>query len=200
MSVGKPRKKWLNVERTRHGKAVYYVRKGTSKRIRLPDDYGSKAFWTAYEAAIDHPETSWVRPKILKTDMNRSRIGKSIEVAVNAARTRAKQRGLGFDIDYEWAIAEVERQKLRCAMTGIAFFSREKGSSKCHPYCPSLDRIDNSKGYTKDNVRIVLFAVNAMLRDWGDQVFDHVAANYRTFSSKRRQLARPLLRGAGETA
>ena len=34
----------------------------------------------------------------------------------------------------------------------------------------ALDRIDPSKGYVYGNVRIVAFAVNAMLGDWGEDV------------------------------
>lgn len=44
----------------------------------------------------------------------------------------------------------------------------------------SLDRIDPSKGYTKNNVRLVVWVVNLALRKWGDAAFislcDDVAA------------------------
>tara|TARA_R110002167_G_scaffold42512_3_gene129103 strand:- start:1058 stop:2113 length:1056 start_codon:yes stop_codon:yes gene_type:complete len=39
-------------EKTRHGKIVWYFRRGHEKRIRLPDEYGSTAFEAAYEAAL----------------------------------------------------------------------------------------------------------------------------------------------------
>lgn len=47
----KPRRPFLRHERNRHGNWCWYVRRG-NKRIRLPDDYGSAAFWDAYDAAL----------------------------------------------------------------------------------------------------------------------------------------------------
>lgn len=48
------RRPFLRHERNRHGKWCWYVRRG-SKRVRLPDDYGSEAFWSAYDAALAGP-------------------------------------------------------------------------------------------------------------------------------------------------
>ncbi|MCV9940969.1 tyrosine-type recombinase/integrase [Boseaceae bacterium BT-24-1] len=39
-------------EHSRHGKSLWYFRRGKGKRIRLPDDYGSEEFKEAYEAAL----------------------------------------------------------------------------------------------------------------------------------------------------
>lgn len=39
-------------QKTRHGKVVWYFRRGHGKRIRLPDEYGSPEFEAAYEAAL----------------------------------------------------------------------------------------------------------------------------------------------------
>jgi hypothetical protein len=38
------------------------------------------------------------------------------------------------------------------------------------PFRPSVDRIDSSKGYTKDNVRIVWFIENLAKNSWTDDV------------------------------
>lgn len=39
-------------EMTRHGRVVWYVRPGHGARIRLPDEYGTDAFWEAYRVAL----------------------------------------------------------------------------------------------------------------------------------------------------
>ena len=54
MIIDMPRKAlpYLLKERTRHGTAVYYFRRGKGPRTRLKGQYGSKDFMAAYEAAL----------------------------------------------------------------------------------------------------------------------------------------------------
>jgi len=66
----------------------------------------------------------------------------------------------------------------RCAVSGIPFDFTKVGDVKRAPYQPSLDRIDNSKGYTQDNIRIVCLAVNIAMSDWGEEVFSSIASGY----------------------
>jgi hypothetical protein len=86
------------------------------------------------------------------------------------SRTRdgAKRRKIGFHIIVEDVIPAL-KQGL-CQMTGLPFVldKPEKGSST-HPYAPSIDRIDSNKDYTKDNIRIVLWAVNAATNQFTDK-------------------------------
>lgn len=48
----KPRKPYMQKEVTRHGKIVWYFRKGKEQRIRLPGAFGSPEFNRAYNAAL----------------------------------------------------------------------------------------------------------------------------------------------------
>lgn len=48
----RPRKPYVQKEVTRHGKIVWYFRRGKEPRIRLPGAYGSREFARAYEAAL----------------------------------------------------------------------------------------------------------------------------------------------------
>lgn len=48
----RPRKPYTQKEVTRHGKTVWYFRRGKEKRIRLPGQFGSKEFNAAYDAAL----------------------------------------------------------------------------------------------------------------------------------------------------
>jgi hypothetical protein len=57
----------------------------------------------------------------------------------------------------------------QCQLTGLPFdFYPAKVTHK-NPYSPSLDRIDSQKGYTKENVRVVLSAVNDALGEHDDK-------------------------------
>lgn len=48
----RPRKPYVQKETSRHGKIVWYFRRGKEKRIRLPGVFGSKEFNDAYQAAL----------------------------------------------------------------------------------------------------------------------------------------------------
>lgn len=48
----RPRPQYLQSERTRHGRLVWYVRVGTGPRIRIRGEYGSAEFMEAYHAAL----------------------------------------------------------------------------------------------------------------------------------------------------
>jgi hypothetical protein len=65
-----------------------------------------------------------------------------------------------------------------CQITGISFAPKPVDSYFRNPYAPSLDRIDSSKGYHKDNVRLVLCAVNTAMNEWGLKLFDQIASKY----------------------
>ena len=51
-AMPRPRKPHLHRERNRHGKHVWYVRRGSGPRFRLRSEFGSDAFNAEYEAAI----------------------------------------------------------------------------------------------------------------------------------------------------
>jgi hypothetical protein len=85
---------------------------------------------------------------------------------IQGAKWRAKKKGIDYDLTPEWA-----RNKWtgKCELTGIAFrieYGRSGKGGK--PRSPSLDRIDNTKGYTQDNCRFILQAVN-MLKSTGTE-------------------------------
>jgi integrase len=48
----RPRKPYIQKETSRHGKVVWYFRRGKEKRIRLPGAYDSPEFIEAYNAAL----------------------------------------------------------------------------------------------------------------------------------------------------
>jgi hypothetical protein len=72
-------------------------------------------------------------------------------------RKSAKQRGLEFDID-ESDIPLPEN----CPIFGTPLV---RASSNGKQDAPSVDRIDNTKGYVKGNVVVVSMKANAMKRD-----------------------------------
>jgi len=73
------------------------------------------------------------------------------------ARKRAKKKNLEFDL-----VIEDLTVPDFCPILGIPLFV---AGGKRTDNSPSLDRIDNSKGYTRDNVFVISFRANALKND-----------------------------------
>ncbi len=71
------------------------------------------------------------------------------------AKTRARNFKLNFDLTVDW----VEERMTSCEITG-AKFDLSLVKERCNPYAPSIERVNNKKGYTKDNCKVVLWALN----------------------------------------
>jgi hypothetical protein len=66
------------------------------------------------------------------------------------------------ELDFEWAWDHLVKLDFKCEITGIPFTWDVRG-----PTTLSIDRIDPTKGYTKDNVRFVCWWINAAMGNWG---------------------------------
>jgi len=105
---------------------------------------------------------------------------------VNVAKHRAKARGIAFNLEPALIQARIDVGK--CELTGIPFDLTTAWSWNA----PSLDRIDSSGGYTMNNVRVVLYAVNVMANTWGHGRIMEIASaitERRKESSERLSLS-----------
>lgn len=105
-----------------------------------------------------------------------SKLRNPVTYLLRRARARAKEKGLEFDLEpKDIAIPE------RCPVLGIplkhAGWEQRDGS-------PSLDRIDNKKGYVKGNVVVVSFRANHIKTDATVDELVSTAAFYRTLQLK----------------
>lgn len=92
----------------------------------------------------------------------------------NAQRVRARmyERARTNPEKYqplEWTVPEIRDiiKNGRCAVTGIKFLDTDERGS---PFQASPDRLDCSKGYTKENTRWVCYWINNALNIWGDDI------------------------------
>ena len=94
----------------------------------------------------------------------------TLQSVVAGCRSRAKRKGLSVDIDVLYVTALLEKQDGKCAVTKINLESSECNSRKgSNPWTISIDRIDSSKGYTKDNIRLVCLMYNMCKGIWSDE-------------------------------
>lgn len=100
----------------------------------------------------------------LRSNFSDYRKKKRGAILFNQAKNRAKMKGLSFTLT-ESDKMRIQKQIWdgRCEVTGLPF-NLEGGKTWDSP---SLDRIDNSKGYEPGNVRVVLYCVNVMSNTWG---------------------------------
>lgn len=81
-------------------------------------------------------------------------------------RLRAKKKNLEFDLTWEDIVPPSH-----CPVLGIQINllrGRPEASmirSQTHWNTPSVDRIDNTKGYTKDNIKVVSLRANVLKTD-----------------------------------
>lgn len=75
-----------------------------------------------------------------------------------AILNRAKQRAIKWGLDFDIEITDIIIPEI-CPLLEIPIFAGTKGN---YHNSPSLDRIDNTKGYTKDNIRVISTLANSM--------------------------------------
>lgn len=173
---------------SRHGKITFYFRRGKGPRIRLPDDRESKAFRAAYFSALNGEPIAHVRDMRRPETIDHIKaIEKAARIAVAKAKARANRKGMTFDLDSAWAIELVRKNCHRCPLSGIPFLHKIEAGSFMNPFTPSIDRVDNSLGYTKENCRVIIFALNAMISDWGEKIMHMVARGYGYQENKKRR-------------
>lgn len=181
--------KFIEVTKNRHGAEVVYFRRKKGARIRLPL-VTDKAFEAAYLAALNGKPIRHVRDMPDQKEVRKQATERYLKDFIPRAKTRSLRSERAFDLSLDWLLALAEEQDFRCALTRIPFFTPAEASSARNPFWPSVDRIDSSRGYTKDNVRLVVFAVNMMLADWGPGVFETVANAFR-YTKTRTSIPAP---------
>jgi hypothetical protein len=84
-------------------------------------------------------------------------------------QSNAIKRGLSFDLDIDYLWDLFLKQNKKCALTGVDINIVNATISKNHHLnTASLDRIDSSKGYEKDNIRWVHKTINHIKSDIDD--------------------------------
>jgi len=92
------------------------------------------------------------------------------------SKARAKKSGIGFSISEEDIIIPEN-----CPVLGIPLHRCQKDNWN---NSPSIDRIDNSKGYTKDNIVIVSRRANILKKDATIEELQKLASFYQKFKNK----------------
>lgn len=97
----------------------------------------------------------------------RRRLEKRAQCLVASARTRARRKGIEFDLDDSIADLQDIIDLGVCQFSGLPFDLTPGVKYNS----PSLDRIRPELGYVAGNVRIILHCFNCAFGNWGQEVF-----------------------------
>ena len=86
---------------------------------------------------------------------------------ITNAKNGAKNRNKVFTITEKDVMPSLERGT--CSVTGIPFDFSPHPTMNHNPLGPSIDRIDSDKGYSPDNIRVVIWFVNCALGECSDE-------------------------------
>jgi hypothetical protein len=99
-------------------------------------------------------------------------IGRRATVLLASAKRRAADRGLDITISHQWLVSRWQEIGGLCEVTGLPMtLLRSPETAHRQSFNPSLDRRDNSKGYSEENTRFVCVIVNIAINDFGEADF-----------------------------
>jgi len=96
----------------------------------------------------------------------------NIEFVTGKFRRNAKLRNLKYKISNNFLEDLLKKQSFKCALSGeVLFFNYQQGKSQTATSNASLDRIDSSKGYVKENVQWTTKDINKMKLNHSQEKF-----------------------------
>jgi len=96
---------------------------------------------------------------------------------IHRVKNRAKNYNMEFSLTKENIIKSLEKGK--CCKTNIPFVLNDK---PYNPYSPSIDRIDNNKGYIDGNVQIVCMIYNFCKNQFAEEDVEHFIKNAKLWN------------------
>jgi hypothetical protein len=88
------------------------------------------------------------------------------------SKKRAKKFNWDCNLDLVYLAQLWINQNGKCALTGQWLDHQSGWADDKNPYRTSIDRIDNSQGYVKGNVRLLTHWANNAKSTWTDKVFE----------------------------
>ncbi len=175
----------------RHGRLYHYHRRAgfhlapVSAGVDVDDQAAVDADFKAKCADYMRPDD----PRAKAAALARTARSKPFRKAINRARERARAADRPCEITMETIDDLYRQQRGRCALSGMRFDISPGRFARANPFRPSIDRIDCAKGYTPDNIRLVLIAVNYGRADFDDAAYIEIC---RAVARTSRERCKPF--------
>lgn len=149
------------------------VRCSLCKTFKLPSEFYGQKRWCK-ECRKSDEKRRRKDPRLIRRYRHRYANDRRFRAAemLDNVKKRAKYAGFEFDLDLAWFVSRLENGT--CEITGLHFDFSATGHSR-QAFGPSVDRIRPGGGYTKQNCRVVLIAVNTAMMNWGLEPFIAIA-------------------------
>ncbi len=109
----------------------------------------------------------------------KNRIKNPLKFILRDAKKHAEKSNRDFDITLEDLEKIILKQKNACALTGM-IFTKE--------FLPSLDRIDSSKGYIRENIQLVLIKINIMKSNFNQKDFIELCKKVVSYEIQKEKI------------
>ena len=158
---------WLEQKRAYYREYAKAHRDKFRERLKADPDKWSRTQAKLKEYAKAHPEKI---KSAQKKHIEKARQENPLKVIISYVRTRAKKRGIEFNLEpSDLVMPEV------CPVLGIPIVPFK---GKFNPNSASFDRKDPAKGYIRGNVEIVSWRANMLKRDCTDAAELRAVADY----------------------
>lgn len=117
-----------------------------------------------------------LNPEAEKTKRRQRNARNWISTRLRDARAHAKTKDREFTLTVPYMRSVYDSQQGRCYWTGVEL---EVSPLPHHPWQPSLDRIDSTKGYVPGNVVWAAWVVNRMKSDYTPEQFRDIIARLK---------------------
>lgn len=188
MTAGWFRDRWRNMEPEKRAEKIRKNTERKTARMASDPEYAARvrerARFRKREVSTPEQRAIWAaatrkhreaHPEVRERERLRINSQRQADIAkflIRGAKSRSVKRGHDFDLTLDWAR---ERFDGKCELTGLPF-DWSKGTM--HSFSPSIDRIDSSRGYTQDNCRFILLAINSLKGAESDETMLMIALAY----------------------
>jgi len=105
---------------------------------------------------------------------------RKVHQIVSNAKLSARKKGVPFSLTCPMIWKMAERQHFKCSLTKMPFsWAPPKQGHRSNPYRLSIDRIVPQEGYVPENIRLVIWAINMAISEWGTDVYNGVIEAYQ---------------------
>jgi hypothetical protein len=159
-----------------------YPKEGPSKSLQTDLDSSASSIYN--QATLHKLDVSYNFHKKGKLNLLYKGCGDLRPSYYNQIRNRANEANLSFNVSIEFLFDLFEKQDRKCALSGLDLFM-DSSESLRGDQTASLDRIDSSKGYEKDNVQWVHKWLNVMKLDHSEEEFFYFCRTVTEYQNQK---------------